>query len=418
MGFATAYLGKRSLFKTLVEEKPLPGTGLIIIVPCYDEPGISLLLDSLASCDRPGCPVEVIAGINAPDSAGERQIEQNRLTLGDIESWKGVNRNAPFRLFAFDTGRSKIRGWGAGTARKVLMDEALRRFDITGNSDGIIVSLDADCLVSAGYLKAIYNRFSDNPRVKGASIRFEHLIPGDITNPLREAISAYELHLRYYYQALKYSGYPDVFHTVGSAIAVRASAYAAVGGMSRRQAGEDFYFIQKMIPSGGFIEINDAVVYPSPRISERVPFGTGPAVKSVLADPDHNYYTYNPEAFTELKKLTSVTGNLWLMPDSKIDELTGQFGRGLSVFLTNNDWSEHIREARMNTAGEASFIKRFYGWFNMFMVVKYLNYVHVKGYYNKLPVKEAAEIMLGWVSGAVGQVGVVEMLEEYRRLEQ
>jgi hypothetical protein len=43
------------------------------------------------------------------------------------------------------------------------------------------------------------------------------------------------------------------YHTVGSAMAVKAYQYVKVGGMNRRQAGEDFYFIQKLVHSGNFI---------------------------------------------------------------------------------------------------------------------------------------------------------------------
>ncbi len=35
-----------------------------------------------------------------------------------------------------------------------------------------------------------------------------------------------------------------------------------------------------------------------------------------------------------------------------------------------------MEEINSNTSGNKSFIKRFFGWFNMFRIVKYLNYVH------------------------------------------
>ena len=41
-------------------------------------------------------------------------------------------------------------------------------------------------------------------------------------------------------------GYPDSIYTIGSAFAVRAEAYMKQGGMNRRQAGEDFYFLYKL----------------------------------------------------------------------------------------------------------------------------------------------------------------------------
>ena len=76
--------------------------------------------------------------------------------------------------------------------------------------------------------------------------------------------------------------FPFAFHTIGSSMAVRASSYMRQGGMNKRKAGEDFYFQQKIIPLCGFTECNSTVVYPSPRPSYRVPFGTGRAMLGYL----------------------------------------------------------------------------------------------------------------------------------------
>ncbi len=79
MGFASAYLGSMTLARALVEEEPHTDTGIILIVPSFDEPDIVSLLNSLVKCQQPGCKVEVLIGINAPPDASERQLEQNNL---------------------------------------------------------------------------------------------------------------------------------------------------------------------------------------------------------------------------------------------------------------------------------------------------------------------------------------------------
>ena len=61
-------------------------------------------------------------------------------------------------------------------------------------------------------------------------------------------------------------------------MAVRPEAYMKQGGMNRRKAGEDFYFLNKIMSLGGFGECAETTIYPSPRTSKRVPFGTGQAV--------------------------------------------------------------------------------------------------------------------------------------------
>ncbi len=120
-------------------------------------------------------------------------------------------------------------------------------------------------------------------------------------------ITLYELHLRYYFQGLAYSGFPYVFHTVGSAIAVKALPYVKAGGMNRRQAGEDFYFIQKLVPAGGYFNLNSTTVYPSPRTSSRVPFGTGASMAQTNSEQGSIFLTYNIQAFKELRTFFSIT---------------------------------------------------------------------------------------------------------------
>ena len=82
----------------------------------------------------------------------------------------------------------------------------------------------------------------------GVSIAYAHrLEEADMTVQAREAIMKYELYLRYYRLALEYTGHPHAYHCIGSAFAVRTLDYVAQGGMNKRQAGEDFYFLQKLI---------------------------------------------------------------------------------------------------------------------------------------------------------------------------
>ena len=47
-----------------------------------------------------------------------RVLENNRISIKDIESWKKENKNCFFRLFAFMTDDHSINGWGVGLAQK------------------------------------------------------------------------------------------------------------------------------------------------------------------------------------------------------------------------------------------------------------------------------------------------------------
>ena len=48
MGFASAWLEQNSHFPRIITEAPAQNTGIIVVVPAFDEPGITNLLDSFA----------------------------------------------------------------------------------------------------------------------------------------------------------------------------------------------------------------------------------------------------------------------------------------------------------------------------------------------------------------------------------
>jgi hypothetical protein len=417
MGFATSWLDKRALFPEFINEPPDNQTGIIVVIPAYDEPGITDLLNSLVNCNVPGCKVEVIVIVNSPADAGPEITLNNRTCIHNIESWKKENKSF-FRLYYFDAGQPSIKGWGVGLARKTGMDEALRRFNSTGNRAGVIASLDADCTVKENYLTALFTELYTNKNRKACSIYFEHpLDRNDFPADLINYIIQYELHLRYFLQGLRFAGFPFAFHTVGSSMAVKASSYLACGGMNRKQAGEDFYFIQKLMPMGGYFSLNSTTVYPSPRNSSRVPFGTGPAMARLMESGNSHYMTYNIEAFKELRTLFSLTTELFKSDKLQIASFQNSMPSGLKSFLSEDEFLTSVTEIKENTSGPDSFNKRFFSWFNMFMIVRYLNHVSSE-MFDKQPVGKAALIFLRDIGEKAGNSTLKGLLEHYRSKER
>lgn len=418
MGFASGYLKERALFPQKIEEAPDRDTGIIVVVPAYNEPGIIKLLDSLAKCREPECKTEVIIVINAPDNAPIDNLENNRIAFNNIHSWKRENHNCFFRLFAFIIEHQSISGWGVGLARKTGMDEAVSRFNSINKTDGVILNLDADCTVDQNYFLAVQNELFKKGDRSACSIYFEHPLSGtNYHENIYKCITLYELHLRYYFQGLAYSGFPYVFHTVGSAIAVKALSYIKAGGMNRRQAGEDFYFIQKLVPGGGYFNLNSTTVYPSPRPSARVPFGTGSSIKKLSADKSLTLLTYNILAFKELRTFFSQTNVFFESGSVKLHEHFNQIPHGLRLFLNEKEWNEKMMEVKNNTSGILSFNKRFFEWFNMFRIVKYLNFIH-KDFFEKRPVNVAAAELLDVQGMTFESNEPLDLLLYYRSLEK
>ena len=418
MGFASSYLANKTLVNKLFADIPENNTGIIIIIPAFDEPGIIFTLDSLLKCKKPPCSVEVIILVNAPHNAGVLQIEQNNITCNELAAWKQENKDGFINLLFHDAGIQDNHDWGVGMARKMAMDEALRRFSNINNPGGVIVSLDADCIVSVNYLEELYNKLYKRKDRKACSVYFEHPLTGDLPVEIYDAIAQYELHLRYYYQALKYAGYPWVFQTMGSAIAVKAEAYVKAGGMSKRQGAEDFYFVQKLVPAGGYFYLNTATVVPSPRISDRVPFGTGPVIAKTIKGNKTGYLTYDPAGFEYLKEFFD---NIILFYDADLKisaNIYSGLHKSLQAFLAENKWLEKISEIRNNTASKDSFRKRFFYWFNMFRIVKYLNFLHSERYLEKIPVRKAAADLLEKKGKAHVAGNVDSLLRIYRDMER
>lgn len=418
MGFASAYLEEGTLFPQKILEAPDCETGIIVVVPAYNEPGISELLDSLAKCREPECKVEVIIVINAPYNATGESIENNSKTVINIESWKKENTNCFFRLFVLMTGQATGRGWGVGMARKTGMDEAVRRFNIINRPDGVILNLDADCTVDPNYFVAVCDELFKKNDHSACSICFEHPVTGkNYPESIFKYITLYELHLRYYFQGLSFAGFPYVFHTVGSAIAVKALSYVKAGGMNRRQAGEDFYFIQKLVPAGGYFSMNSTTVYPSPRASSRVPFGTGASIGKLSIDKSSTFFTYNILAFKELRTFFELSDLIFESNTRELHEHFNLIPQGLRLFLDEKEWSEKMIEVKNNTSGILSFKKRFFGWFNMFRIVKYLNYVHTEHFVKK-PVDVSAAELLESKGIICESKEPLDLLLYYRRMER
>lgn len=358
---------------------------LIVILPVFDEPELFRTLDSLAACLRTGITVGVILVVNHPDNCEEEIKKRNEATYNKLQEYKLKSDNPGIQFCvarAFDLPASDS---GVGVVRKMAMDAAAWYFYQNGRTDGIIASLDADTLVESNYFEELYRCFAQT-NVAGVAIYYAHVleIPDRV---LRDAIVKYETYLRYYCRALHFSGHPYAYSCIGSAFACRVLDYVAQGGMNKRQAGEDFYFLQKLIATGRFANLNTTAVYPSARVSSRTPFGTGQSVAKIIAD-DGIFLTYNWNAFRELKSFFEGIPLLYKEEGAMVYKYMNRQSAALCEFLKNSEFPQKIREINANVASLPLFRKRFFDYFNAFRVLKYLNFVHA-GYFERQCIEEA-----------------------------
>ena len=362
------YFEKHLFAQPQVPNAPSEKTGIIVTIPCYNEPGLITVLDSLEACEEPGTAVEVIIHVNASDESPGSVQAQNKLTIENFNAWNHGRRHTYFLLHS---PALPERHAGVGLARKIAMDEAAYRFHRSQRENGVIVCLDADCTVEKNYLAEIERTFRQDPGLAGCSLYFEHPLSGvSFPSSVYEAIINYELFLRYYVLALQWCRFPYPYHTIGSSMAVRAEAYMKLGGMNRRKAGEDFYFLHKLFPFGKFRSVNTTTVYPSPRISDRVPFGTGAAVSKQLLGVEEEYTTYHFQSFRDLRNFFSLLPEYYY----KNKFADGKIPDSIKDFLHHENLEESLREIKSHTATESSFTKRFFTYFDGFKILKFIHH--------------------------------------------
>jgi len=376
--YANNYLLKNNRVP-LIDSKPNPQCNIRIVIPCYNEPELLQTLESLKKCSLPDSVVEVIILINQAEDAPLEIKNFNLATKAEADCW--IQENNSNKLIFFAIGPVElIKKWaGVGLARKTGLDEAVLRFNHFNKTSGIVVSLDSDSLVEPNYLVEIEKHFKQNLKHVGATIRVEHQKVG-LSEKQKQGIELYEKYLHYYKDALHFTGYPQAMITIGSAFAVTAEAYVKRGGMNRRQAGEDFYFLQNLAQLGTVGEITATCVFPSARLSNRVPFGTGAAIQKWMAGTEDLTKTYNFKAFSDLKTFFDAKEKLFQAGETGFTAVITDLPESVRQFVLLDNFKIEIEDLNKNCSNIKSFQIRFFHKFNAFKVLRFMNFAHEQFY--------------------------------------
>lgn len=379
-----AYLTRQKSERRLSGLPVSPGLSLALVIPCYNEAGLLRCLRSLAAADKPAGDVEVCVVVNAPDNAPAAAVARNRQTVAELDAFIREAASPSFRVYYLDVTLPSGKYAGVGLARKIGMDEAIRRFAAVHRPEGVLVSLDADCEVSPGYLTEIERTFrAPDTRYTAAVLGFEHPLPPAEEEPaVRKAMIQYELYLRYYKHALRYTGFPYPYYTIGSCFAITAETYCRAGGMGKYQGGEDFYFLQKVFPLGKTAEIRTARVFPAARLSDRVPFGTGPSLIKLAEQPEPVKYTYAWESFGWVRLFIAARQDCFKQSAASIRTVWSRLSMSgcpgglpgpFRKYLDDTHLAEAITELGRNCASPAIFERRFFEIFSALRILQALN---------------------------------------------
>jgi len=170
----------------------------------------------------------------------------------------------------------------------------------------------------------------------------------------------------------------------------KASVYAKHGGMNKRKAGEDFYFLHKIVPHEVFTTVTAGKVFPSCRTSDRVPFGTGKAQQDWLDQNTKYYPTYDPIVFTELAVIISSVNTFF---ENSVMDVIISLPENMSAFFITQNLAPKINLIKANCKSPAQFQKQFFIWFDGFLCMKFIHFLRDHSYPN-IDITEAASLLI------------------------
>lgn len=310
---------------------------LHIAIPAMDEAdflpsSMAALLQQASSYDY-----HIYLCVNQPEKYWETRpdiCENNRRSLAYLHELKSdkisiIDRSSPGQ------------GWmgkhsGVGWARKTLFDHIL---SLAGSQD-IILSLDADTLVEPHYCQAVGDYFAQHPKIQALALPYYHPLclndseqAAKISSSERENINramlSYEMYMRLYHLNMQAIASPFAFTAIGSAMAFRTEALRKIGGIKPLPSGEDFYLLQKFCKTAKVGHDCPTKVMPATRFSDRVVFGTGPALAKACAGDETSYPFYPPSYFESIAQAYTLIRDIYenkaLPANDFLDFLSRQF---------------------------------------------------------------------------------------------
>lgn len=283
----------------------------------------------------------------------------------------------------YSDGRQLPAGNGVGLARKIGADLALALIRRQRIVSRWIHCSDADVRLPGTYFSCVGGQVDESPDYSALVYPYSHIDDGVEDDVVVSATQRYELALRYYVAGLKHAGSPYAFHTIGSTVAVSASAYAQVRGFPKRAAGEDFYLLNKLAKVGPVLELEagpdcGAIEIVSRR-SERVPFGTGAAVNRITAmhDPDSGYLYYNPAVFGLLRTWLQSLPAIWRAgshdPGAVLQDQSGDQQQALLTALGRMNTGKALEHAFRQSNALGQFRRQVHTWFDAFRTLKLIH---------------------------------------------
>ncbi len=308
----------------------------------------------------------LVACVNQPLSWHEKN-EKQIVEEDNQRACKYLNKQTNVRKLIIDrfskNNAFPDRVAGVGMARKTAMDAIA---DMAGKDD-IIVSMDADTTFGPDYFESIIDCFRDSKGFVALSNPYYHQLTDNVK--INRAMLRYEIYLRYFLLQLFRIQSPYAFTALGSAIALPVGVYKKVRGMEPRKSGEDFYFLMKLRKLGKILLSNKQKVFPAARLSDRVIFGTGPAlIKGVKGD--WNQYPFYHHRFFNL--IADLYQSFSVLFKKNIPTPADEF------FAQKYGSADIWEPLRRNASSERDFIRACHTKFDALRIFQWLRFLYAQ----------------------------------------
>ncbi len=352
----------------------------VLIVPVLGE-SAELLDGFRTAASRASGRVLAILVVNSPDNASAHTREKNRRLLSLMAARGSRLVAGPYLITEpeFDVlvidcasdGRELPIKQGVGLARKIGGDIGLSLFAQRRLEVPILYFTDADVELPSDYFRRDFNNVDDH--VSAWLFPFCH-VAGD-NDDTNRATELYELSIRYHVLGLAHAASPYAYHSIGSTIAVDMNAYAAVRGVPKRNAGEDFYLLDKLGKVCPLCRLRGLPIRINSRESERVPFGTGPQVAKIRGEGE--VYVANPTAYGILRTVIGALNRFAKVGDAKefehiFDALPAPLALAAQGALSDCGLLEAAIDAATMTS-QGNLRRRLHGWFDALRTLRFLH---------------------------------------------
>jgi hypothetical protein len=150
--------------------------------------------------------------------------------------------------------------------------------------------------------------------------------------------------------------------------------------MNTRCAGEDFYFLQQLKKTSGVDPLKGTTVYPSPRPSHRVPFGTGRSVSNAMSGDEAAITFYRSDCFQLLRDwLNLVTGCPGASGETIMSEAE-RISPLLSSYLDMVGFPESWGGISRMKKTDASLLAAFHEWFDGLKTMKLIHHFSTEAF--------------------------------------